>query len=48
MPVVASISVARVGVLLVIVAIGPSGEADGPGGRPPHSVVLGGRLYRAV
>jgi hypothetical protein len=30
MPVVVSISAARVGVLLVIVAIGPSGEAGGP------------------
>jgi hypothetical protein len=48
MPVAASISVARVGVLLVIVAIGPSGEAGRPGGRPPQSIVLEGRVYRAV
>jgi hypothetical protein len=41
MPVVASISAARVGVLLVIVAIGPSGVAIGPWSRSP-SVVLEG------
>jgi hypothetical protein len=42
-PVAASISVARVPeLLLVIVAIGPSGEVGRPRGRPPVSVVVEG------